>query len=69
MSSSRIFGILLLVIGVVLLGLGYQQSEGIVDQTKHFFTGEFRDKTTWMFIGGLVALVLGIGAVAMPRRV
>lgn len=68
MSSSRIFGIILLVLGVALLVLGYQQSEGIADQTKHFFTGEFRDKTTWMLIGGALATVLGIGALAMPRR-
>lgn len=68
MASSRIFGILLIVVGVVLLGLAYQQSEGILDQTKHLLTGEFRDKTTWMMIGGVVATVLGIGALALPRR-
>jgi hypothetical protein len=66
--TSRMFGILLLVVGVVLLVLGYQQSEGVLDQTKHFFTGEFRDKTTWMFVGGIAAIILGMGSLAVPRR-
>jgi hypothetical protein len=68
MAASRIFGIILLVAGVVLMGLAYQQSEGILDQTKHFLTGEFRDKTTWMMVGGVIATLLGIGSLALPRR-
>ncbi|MCO5167459.1 MAG: DUF3185 family protein [Planctomycetes bacterium] len=67
MPSNRILGILLLVVGVVLLGLAYQQSQGLLDQAKHFFTGEFRDGTMWMMVGGGVATVLGIVTLAMPR--
>lgn len=64
MSSNQILGIVLLVVGIILLYLGYQSSQGLADQVHETFTGRFTDSTVWYFVfgaasalGGLVMLV------------
>ncbi len=68
MGTSRLFGIILLVGGLIVLGLAYQQSGSFGDQTKHFFTGDYRDKTTWMIVIGGIASVLGLVGLVLPSR-
>ena len=68
MPSSKILGIVLLVIGLVVLGLAYQSSQSMADQTKHFFTGNFRDKTTWMLIAGVGTSIAGLVSLLIPSR-
>lgn len=68
MSGTKLLGIILFVVGVVCLGLGWQQSESVGDEIKHFFTGEFTEKTTWLLVGGAVATVLGVVSLAIPTR-
>ena len=68
MGTSRLFGIVLLVGGLIVLGLAYQQSGSFGDQTKHFFTGDYRDKTTWMIVIGGIASVLGLVGLVLPSR-
>jgi hypothetical protein len=68
MPTSRIFGLILLVGGLIVLGLAYQQSGTLGDQTKHFFTGDYRDKTTWRFVIGGIASVLGLVGLFVPAR-
>ncbi len=68
MAPNRVLGVMLLVAGCILLALAYQQSQSIADQTKHVFTGEFRDRTTIMLIGGAVSAVVGIVALLVPSR-
>ena len=50
----RITGLLLLISGLFLFYLAYQGSETLGDETKHFFTGDYRDRTYWL-IGGAIA--------------
>ena len=66
MPLTRIFGIVLLVIGVGVLGFAIHQSDSFLDQSKMFFTGNFRDKTMWMFLGGAVAALVGLGSCCIP---
>jgi len=62
-------GLVLLAGGAVMLAIAYQQSDSLGDQTKHLFTGEYRDKTSWMTLIGAIAAALGlIGVVAPGRR-
>ena len=68
MGASRIFGVVLLVAGLIVVALAYTSSQSMADQTKHFFTGNFRDKTTWMMLAGAIATVLGVIGVAMPSK-
>jgi len=60
MSPFRILGIALLVAGIVALYFGWQASEGFVDQAHEALTGRFTDETMWYFIGGGVAVVVGL---------
>ena len=68
MAPNRILGILLLVVGCILFGLAYSASQSVADQTKHLFTGNFRDRTTYLLLGGAVSAVAGIIALLVPTR-
>jgi len=68
MHPARIVGIVLLVLGAVLIGLAYQGSQSFGDQTKHFFSGNFSEKTTQLMIGGVVSAVAGLIALVVPVK-
>ncbi len=68
MTPNRILGVVLLVVGCILLALAYSASQSIADQTKHVFTGNFRDRTTIMLIGGAISCVAGLAALLIPAR-
>lgn len=52
-------GIVLLLIGVVLLVLGFAASESVASSFSKFFTGEPTDRAIWLMLGGVVSLGLG----------
>lgn len=60
MSSQRIIGIVLLVVGVAALIIGMNASHSAVDQVNQTFTGRWTDKTTWYVLGGLAVGLVGL---------
>ena len=56
MSMQRIFGIVLLVVGVILLIVGMNASHSAADQISNTFTGRFTHETAWYIFGGGAAL-------------
>jgi hypothetical protein len=66
MTPNRILGVVLLVVGCILLAMSYSASQSIGDQAKHVFTGNFRDRTTLMLIGGAISTVAGLVALLVP---
>lgn len=60
MSQMRILGIGLLVLGVVLLGFGYNATQSIGEQLSETLTGRFTDETMLYFIGGGILVVVGL---------
>jgi drug/metabolite transporter (DMT)-like permease len=60
MHWSRILGVALLAVGVILLFMGWNASEGLVEQVHEGLTGRFTDETRNYFIGGGVAVVVGL---------
>jgi len=60
MSSQRIGGVVLLIIGVILLVTGMNASHSLADQVSNTFTGRFTDATTWYIVGGIAAGLLGL---------
>jgi hypothetical protein len=70
MHPSRILGIALIVVGAILLYFGYEASQSITEDVRRELTGRFSDDTTWYFIGGGAAIVLGLllSAFGVKRR-
>ena len=56
---NRIFGIVALVIGVVLLVFAYQSSHAPLDQISSTLTGRFTNQTMWYLIAGIVLALAG----------
>jgi hypothetical protein len=52
MSGLRIFGIVLLVAGIVVLIVGMNASHSAADQISNTFTGRFTHETAWYIFGG-----------------
>lgn len=60
MSSQRIGGIVLLVVGVALFLVGMNASESVADRWSELFTGHFTDTTVWYIVGGIASAVAGL---------
>jgi hypothetical protein len=57
---QRIFGIVLLVVGVILLIVGMNASHSAADQLSNTFTGRFTHETAWYIFGGGAAALFGL---------
>ena len=68
MNSSRILGIVLLVVGVGLLVIGINSSHSLTDQVSNTFTGRFTQATTWYILGGIACGVVGLAMMFMGPR-
>ena len=66
MSINRIVALALIVIGIVLIYLGYQSSQGLDDQLSEAVTGNFTDETIFYWLGGAIAAIAGV--VMLRRR-
>ena len=60
--------IALIVVGVVLIIFGINASESIGSEFSEFFTGSPSEKSIWLIIGGLAALVVGGVGLARGAR-
>jgi hypothetical protein len=60
MNAKKLIGLVLLVVGLILLYLGYQSSQGLDDQISEAITGEYTDSTVWYWIMGSVSGIVGI---------
>ncbi len=67
MSVSRILGIILLIVGVVCLGFGWNSSNAVVDQVAVAATGRYTHDTMWYIIAG-IAMIVGGGALFIGGR-
>ncbi|MGY6631449.1 MAG: DUF3185 family protein [Wenzhouxiangella sp.] len=65
MNAKRLIGVALLVVGLILLFMGYQSSQGWDDQISETLTGEYTDSTMWYWITGGVASAIGLILVAI----
>jgi len=68
MSTPRIVGIVLLVVGVAVLIYGVNASHSFADRVSDTFTGRFTEATTWYIIGGAASGLLGLLLVAFGGR-
>jgi hypothetical protein len=59
MSLSRIFGIVLLTVGVVLIVMGVVASRSLANSLSTVFAGHLTQNTLWYIFGGIAAAVVG----------
>lgn len=68
---NRGIGFALLAVGIVLLIFGIQASDSFSSDVSRFFTGSPTDKSIWLLIGGIVAIVIGsilsLGKSRLPK--
>jgi hypothetical protein len=57
---NRPLGIALLVIGVILLIVGFNESQSFTSEVSRTFTGSPTDRSIWFLIGGGVAAAVGL---------
>jgi len=60
MTTNRIVGVVMLVMGIAALIVGLNSSHSVADQVSDTFTGRFTQATTWYIIGGIGAAVFGL---------
>jgi len=61
-------GILALVVGLVLVFLGYDRSRTMKGQLDRLFTTTEKNRTTWLYVGGAVLCAAGMGAIYAGRK-
>jgi hypothetical protein len=64
----RLISLIILVGGIVLLVYGGLALDSFSSDVSRFFTGSPTDKTIWLMIGGVVAVVIGLFGL-IPRRI
>lgn len=68
MSTNKIIGIVLIIVGGGLLFFGLQATGSLTEEVHETFTGRFTDETTWYLLGGAAALVVGLVMALRGRK-
>lgn len=65
---SRLLGLVIFVVGVVLLVFGISATDSVGSDISRFFSGKPTDKAIWLLISGIGGVILGAGALLFPRH-
>jgi hypothetical protein len=68
MSTRRILGIVLLVVGAALLYFGAQATDAPLEQARERLTGDYSDQTMLYLICGAAAFIGGLALVVIGKR-
>ncbi|MGA2071186.1 MAG: DUF3185 family protein [Sedimentisphaerales bacterium] len=53
--------------GVVLVVFGVSATKSFSSDVSRFFTGSPTDKAIWMMIGGIIAIIIGLGGLSFGK--
>ena len=67
-STARLAGLVLIVVGGILLYFGYNASETAIESVTETVTGRFSDQTTLYIIGGAACAVVGAGLLLFGKK-
>lgn len=67
MSSFRIIGVILFVVGIVFLVLGIVSTQQLGQKVAEGVTGHYTSKTVMYIIGGIVLIIGGLGITRIKR--
>jgi hypothetical protein len=65
---NRALGVALLVIGAILLVVGFNESQSFTSEVSRAFTGSPTDRSMWFLIGGGVAAAVGLFLILTRSR-
>ena len=65
---NRLASLALVILGVVLLALGWDAYRSVSSGISRVFTGAPTNRSLWLLIGGGVALVAGLGGLSRPPK-
>ena len=68
MNMSRVIGLVVLAIGVVLLGFAFHSTNAPMEELSNTLTGRYSDRTMWYFAVGIAAVVGGGSLAVFGRR-
>jgi hypothetical protein len=68
MHWSRILGIGLLVIGLLLLYMGWQSSQSLTEELHEGLTGRYTDGTMQLLVGGGASFAVGLALLMFGIR-
>ena len=67
MNTNKLISLVILAGGVVLVVFGIAATESFSSDVSRFFTGSPTDKAIWMLIGGIVAIIIGLGGLSFGK--
>ncbi len=65
---NRGVSVALIAAGAVLVVWGVSASQSFSSDISRLFTGVFTDRTTWLWIGGVVAVAVGLSGILRRQR-
>jgi uncharacterized membrane protein len=68
MSTSKLAGLVLIVVGAILLYFGYTASGSALETVTETVTGRYTDRTTLYLIGGAACAVVGVGLLIFGKK-
>lgn len=68
MPTNILFGIIILVAGIVMLGFGWNASNAPMEQLSETITGRYTDMTMWYLIVGAAAACGGVALMVFGRK-
>ena len=60
MSMNKLISLAILALGIVLVIYGVSALDSFSSDVSRFFTGSPTDKSIWLMIGGVAAIVVGL---------
>jgi hypothetical protein len=67
MNTNRLISLAILVGGIILVIYGVSATNSFSSDVSRFFTGSPTDKAIWMMIGGIVAMIIGLGGLSLGK--
>jgi hypothetical protein len=63
----NVFGAAIVVLGVVLLVMGFSAADSVGSSFSRFFTGHPTDRSMWLMLGGVACILLAGGGFVYSR--
>lgn len=65
----KVISLAILAVGIVLVIYGVAASQSLSSDISRFFNGSPTDKTIWLLIGGVVAIIIGLAGLLRRQLV